>query len=81
MKAISLTAMILIAAAAFGARPYAQNYPWCAYYNTGDGSGTNCGFVTREQCLVTVSGIGGYCARNNMYVQPRGPKSRRHLAD
>jgi hypothetical protein len=46
-------------------RAEAQNYPWCAYYGgDGDGGGTNCGFTTFQQCLETVSGIGGFCQRN-----------------
>lgn len=46
----------------------AEEYPWCAYYgSSGDGGGTNCGFVTREQCMATVSGIGGFCGENPQY--------------
>jgi uncharacterized protein DUF3551 len=44
----------------------AQTYPWCATYNDAYGS-RNCGFVTFEQCLATVSGIGGFCGQNPMY--------------
>lgn len=53
----------------------AQDYPWCAYYNLGqDGGGaTNCGFVTFQQCLATVSGIGGSCGANLMYQPLPGP--------
>ena len=51
----------------------AQNYPWCAYYKSG---GTNCGFTTFDQCMATVSGIHGYCARNTQYVPPPGPRLR-----
>jgi hypothetical protein len=37
--------------------PY-DPYPWCAFYS-GDGSGgTNCGFLTLEQCRATVSPAG-----------------------
>jgi Protein of unknown function (DUF3551) len=50
----------------------AQNYPWCAYYN-GKFGGTNCGFTTFQQCLDTVSGIGGFCQQNNLYQPPPGP--------
>jgi Protein of unknown function (DUF3551) len=57
-----------------GSRAEAQNYPWCAYYSSGgDGGGTNCGFTTFQQCLDTVSGIGGFCDRNNLYQPPPGP--------
>jgi hypothetical protein len=49
----------------------AQNYPWCAYYSD-DFGGTNCGFVSYEQCMATVTGIGGFCDQNTQYVPP-GP--------
>lgn len=56
----------------------AQNYPWCAYYGGGiDGGGTNCGFISYEQCMVTLSGIGGFCDRNTLYVPPPGPHPSR----
>jgi hypothetical protein len=45
----------------------AQNYPWCAQYNLRGGA-TNCGFVSFAQCQATVSGIGGFCQQNPMYV-------------
>jgi hypothetical protein len=52
----------------------AQTYPWCAYYNFGkDGGGTeNCGFSTFQQCLATVTGIGGNCGQNPMYQPSPG---------
>jgi hypothetical protein len=34
----------------------------------GGAGGTNCGFTTFQQCLETVSGIGGFCQRNNLYL-------------
>jgi hypothetical protein len=40
----------------------AQTYPWCAVYHDKFGA-WNCGFVTFEQCLATVRGIGGMAAR------------------
>jgi hypothetical protein len=51
----------------------AQNYPWCAEYGGTPSGPTNCGFVTFQQCLDTISGIGGFCVRNNMYQPPPGP--------
>ncbi len=54
-------------------RAEAQNYPWCAQYSKG-GDGLNCGFVSFEQCMETVRGIGGFCMRNNTYQPPRGPR-------
>jgi uncharacterized protein DUF3551 len=59
----------------------AQNYPWCAQYGFRSGGGRNCGFVNWQQCMATVSGIGGYCEPNAMYqpgyAEPRR-KVRRH---
>lgn len=75
MRPLLFVAAVFVAAAGFGAPAQAQNYPWCAFYDTGDLS-INCGFVSREQCLATVSGIGGFCMPNNQY-QPLKP-TRRH---
>jgi hypothetical protein len=42
------------------------NYPWCSNFADGFG-GTNCGFVSYEQCMNTVRGSGGFCNQNDMY--------------
>jgi Protein of unknown function (DUF3551) len=83
MKALLVAIAIVGAVGTFSTRAQAQNYPWCAYYSGGfGGGGTNCGFTTREQCMATVSGIGGFCDLNTQYVPPAGshaaPASRRH---
>ena len=55
----------------------AQTYPWCAQYGgMGGGGGRNCGFVSYEQCMATVSGIGGFCERNSFYTGPETPVRR-----
>jgi hypothetical protein len=36
---------------------------WCARYGTGFG-GANCGFNSFQQCMATLSGIGGFCQPN-----------------
>jgi hypothetical protein len=61
----------------------AQNYPWCAYYNDQEGGFTNCGFVTFQQCLAALSGVGGSCGANpqcqgspGLYLSTKHP--RRH---
>lgn len=37
-------------------------YPWCANYSgRGMGGAQNCGFVSFNQCLATVRGVGGTC--------------------
>ena len=33
---------------------------------------TNCGFLTLEQCRASVSGMGGFCVRNQFY-NPQEP--------
>jgi len=71
LTAASLAAFIA-AAGATGAQ--AQNYPWCAVYNMGDNA-YNCGFATYQQCMVTISGIGGFCERNTQF-QPLRPYRR-----
>ena len=43
----------------------AEGAPWCAYGVKS--SGTNCGFYSWEQCMATLSGNAGYCARNPWY--------------
>jgi len=42
----------------------AQNYPWCA---NGTAGSRNCGFISYEQCLASVSGRAGFCERNFIY--------------
>lgn len=64
---------ILIVTAAIGTPAYAQGRPWCAFYSGHFGGDTNCGFYTYEQCLATISGVGGYCQPNTMYVPPGPP--------
>jgi hypothetical protein len=46
----------------------AEPYKWCANY--GWQGGTNCGFVTLEQCQANVRGIGGFCRINGFYTGP-----------
>ncbi len=51
-------------------------FPWCARY--ADRSGiTECSFVTFQQCLATVSGIGGFCMQN-WYPPPPAPRRAPH---
>jgi hypothetical protein len=55
----------------------AQTYPWCAQYGgMGGGGGRNCGFVSYAQCLATVSGVGGFCERNQFYTGRERPMRR-----
>jgi hypothetical protein len=77
---IVLGAVIAAAAwAAAGTRAEAQNYPWCAQYSGDFGGAENCGFVSFDQCMDTVRGMGGFCVENNMYHAP-GPAASPHYA-
>jgi Protein of unknown function (DUF3551) len=67
----ALFALALVAAsAATGTSAKAQNYPWCANYTKGS---ISCSFVTYEQCITDVSGIGGFCERNTSYRPAAAP--------
>jgi hypothetical protein len=60
---VTLSIFLATAAVAFIAVPvYAQNLPWCAIMDN-DGT-TQCAYYTQQQCLQTLSGIGGECIRN-----------------
>ena len=57
---------------------WAVDYPWCAEF--ADGAGSNCGFTTYEQCMLTARGTGGFCAKNVMYTPPAAPARSRQKA-
>lgn len=67
--------LMLLALGSLTAPATAQtNYPWCSNFADGFG-GTNCGFVSYEQCMATVRGSGGYCDKNDMYRPQAGAPS------
>jgi hypothetical protein len=68
--AISAVVAMLLLAAPPSAQAQMREYPWCARY---DWTTRNCGFVSFQQCLATISGIGGRCEENPRYV----PQQRR----
>jgi Protein of unknown function (DUF3551) len=77
MRLLLITVSTLTASILFGASAEAQNYPWCSYYS-GRGGGTNCGFITFQQCLDNVRGIGGFCDRNTPGPHPSTMVQRRY---
>jgi hypothetical protein len=85
MKSVLFVLGILVVTGGIGTRAEAAEYPWCAHYDMGD-EVKNCGFVSFEQCLETVRGIGGFC-QQNVYYQPSSgvavsPRSsRKHRSD
>src|SRR3984893_15196184 len=76
MRTLVFALAMLAATTALGTHAEAQNYPWCALYSGGSmGGGRNCGFTTFEQCLATISGIGGTCMQNPTYQGPASASS------
>jgi hypothetical protein len=78
MRIILVVLAVFAVAAGISTGAQAQNYPWCAVLNMGD-IAYNCGFVSREQCMVSVSGVGGFCQENNLYQRlaaARPPRPR-----
>jgi Protein of unknown function (DUF3551) len=71
MRLLLITVITVSATILFGTSAKAQNYPWCAHYDKGDES-LNCGFISFEQCMATVRGIGGFCMLNNTYPASSG---------
>jgi Protein of unknown function (DUF3551) len=61
----------------------AIEYPWCAVLGgTMDGA-RNCGFVSFQQCLGYIQGLGGFCEQNQFYTAPKRqsdgkPRKRQH---
>jgi hypothetical protein len=81
---LPIHSLLLIAAALLGEMQAASaqsptSYPWCAKSYKMDTSAISCYFTSREQCMTTLSGIGGYCFQSLYYhaalgktaVQPR----------
>jgi hypothetical protein len=84
---LPILALVLIAATLPGnvQKASAQsppNYPWCARAYKMETSATSCYFTSREQCMATLSGIGGYCfespySRSAPVKTTAQPRSRR----
>ena len=64
---LSLVAVALLGEIQTASAQSAYDYPWCSRYFKREGGGMSCYFKTREQCMATVSGIGGYCLQSPFY--------------
>ena len=70
MRFLVLLLVIGVGLISTGNRAKAQNYPWCAIYSGKAGGGTNCGFISFEQCMDTARGLGSFCRRiRNTYLR------------
>jgi hypothetical protein len=65
---MTLAVLVTVLAGTAATPAHADPYRWCGVYGGSDGdNGTNCYFMTLEQCRASVSGIGGFCTANNFY--------------
>ena len=79
MRHVSILAfggLLTLGAFAMADSAKADPYRWCAEYGGGRGGGTNCYFVTLEQCRAAASGNGGFCRPNPFYTGGDRPRRR-----
>ena len=58
----------------------AYSYPWCSQLPAAQSDATTCYFTNYQQCMTTISGIGGYCYQSPYYhpsAATKPVKSRR----
>ncbi len=73
MRIPALSGLVIAARFALGAPAHAKEPGWCATYRNG---GNSCGFYTHEQCMASVSGVGGFC-NQSPYAEPDKPAARK----
>ena len=80
---LALAALLALVAGTAAAPAQADPYRFCAHYSGNGGNGSNCYFLTLEQCRWAVSGVGGSCGINPFYTgaderpgPPRRPRNR-----
>jgi len=72
-RSFATTVIFCAAVLSIADATYAQNPPWCAIMDN-DGT-TQCNFYTQQQCLQTISGVGGECILNPAGSAPQPPPS------
>jgi hypothetical protein len=77
MRLILISLFSLLAVSAANAQ-YNPPYAWCAEYSGSRGGGTNCGFVTYQQCQWAIAGNGGFC-RENLFQAPGSSAPRKKI--
>jgi hypothetical protein len=80
-RALTGTALLILTLAAASPSRAHIVYPWCVQYGGGrNGIGaTSCGFVSREQCMQTASGLRAMCVENPADAGPRSwPTEKRN---
>ena len=69
---IALTGVSLLASRPQPSEAAAYNLPWCARYFDQSGI-TACSFYSYQQCMASVSGVGGFCLQNPNVPPPPPP--------
>ena len=67
MRVVTAALCALITTASAFNAAQADPYRWCAHYSGEGGNGSNCYFLTLEQCRWAISGVGGRCGPNPFY--------------
>jgi hypothetical protein len=78
--------LVVVSAALIGATVQAPaqsaySYPWCSQLPSAQSDATTCYFTSYQQCMATISGIGGYCYQSPYYhpsPAAKPVKSRRY---
>jgi hypothetical protein len=65
-----LVAMMLAAETGAATAQSGRYYPWCFRNDRTESSSLSCFYMTRDQCMATLSGLGGACIQNP-YRAPR----------
>jgi Protein of unknown function (DUF3551) len=64
---ISLVVGALAAVTAPAAAQSATSYPWCSKNAKMDSGSSTCYYTSYQQCMKTISGLGGYCYESPYY--------------
>jgi Protein of unknown function (DUF3551) len=77
MRSLMLS-LVVLAAALLGEIQAASaqsptSYPWCANFRSI--GATSCYFTSYQQCMTTLSGIGGYCYESPYYRSSASPNA------
>jgi len=80
MTLLFLVAVALSSATQGASAQSAYSYPWCSY-DVGRSGQFSCYFSSFQQCIATISGIGGLCVSSPYYhPQPAASRQRRAVA-
>jgi Protein of unknown function (DUF3551) len=67
MFSLALVSATLILATQFASAQSPYSYPWCSRQVARGSGTTSCYFTSYQQCMTTISGIGGYCYQSPYY--------------